>query len=205
MKYGMRIGIDIDNVCVNTTETVLGYINERLPVNLQMSDITSYSIEAALPMQYRWIVDEAFHSADMWKKVEFLPHAAEVIEDLFSDGHIIYFVTSTTPKNLHKKVKHLSRNLQFLWDGYILDHTINIRHKWLLDLDIMLDDCLDNLLNLNHQDKRSYYSICMDYPWNETKVEIPRFTRVKDWTEVLDKVRMIKSLIQENENDLVSP
>ena len=200
MSY--KIGIDIDNVCVNTTWAVLEYINKRLSTNLRLGDITQYSIEAALPEQYRWIVDEAFHSAEMWKQVKFLPHAAEVIQDLWDDGYEIYFVTSTTPKNLHKKVKHLCRNLPFMFDEYISRHTINIQDKWLLKLDILIDDCLDNLLALGHE--RSYYSICIDYPWNETKVSIPNFTRVKDWTEVMDKVRMVESLTEEKGNGVVS-
>ena len=48
----MRIGIDIDNIIVNTTETVLKYINERLPVQLELENIKEYRIENALPDQY---------------------------------------------------------------------------------------------------------------------------------------------------------
>jgi 5'(3')-deoxyribonucleotidase len=45
----LKIAIDLDCTVLNTTERLVEYINERVPVNLKIEDITSYSIEAALP------------------------------------------------------------------------------------------------------------------------------------------------------------
>ena len=52
----LKIAIDLDCTVLNTTERLVEYINERVPVNLKIEDITSYNIEAALPEQYQWIV-----------------------------------------------------------------------------------------------------------------------------------------------------
>lgn len=185
----MIIGIDLDNVCVSTTQAVCEYINERLPINLTLDDITTYSIEAALPEQYRWIVNAAFNDAAMWKKVKMIQNCAKYIEKLYDDGHEIYFATSSLPQNLRKKMNHLSRNMEFLPEDYIINHTINIRNKQLLRFDVMIDDCLDNLTG-----DRTYFSITLDYPWNRTDEDIPRFARAHNWKEIYEEVQNVTAL-----------
>ena len=182
----MLIGVDIDNVVVNTTEAVLEYINERLPVKLKLSDITTYSIEATLPAQYQWIVEAAFRDKQMWKKVKIIDDAKKYLKKLYKDGHEIYFCTSSLPENLTKKIKHLVRNFDFFDKNYIETHTINIHKKQLLNLDILIDDCFSNLCG-----SRTYYSLCYSYPWNKTNVLPPDFSYVKNWDEIYQKITEI--------------
>lgn len=190
----MKIGIDIDNVIVNTTETVIDYINERLPVNLKIEDITTYSIEAALPVNYRWIVNQAFKDKEMWKQIKLITGCIEQIRILINQGHEVFFVTSSLPENLKKKINHLVRNLGGDLKNYVETHTINIRQKQLLKLDVLIDDCLENLYG-----EREYYSICFEYPWNSffKKISIEKFTYASSWMEIFN---LIQSL-DEKENE----
>ena len=185
-----KIGIDIDCVCVNTTQCLVNYINERLPVDLELDDITSYSIEAALPEQYRWIVDAGFRDSKMWKKIEMIPYCAEVIQKLYEEGYDIYFVTSSLPENLRKKINHLSRNMQFFPKDYVWRKTINIQNKSLLNLDILIDDCLWHLL----APERQYKSICLNYPWNQVEEanEPNDFYRAYDWRQIYHIIKAIE-------------
>lgn len=177
----MKIGVDIDNVICTTSEAVIEYLNERLPITLSLDDINEYWMEKSIPEQYRWAVGLAFHDSAMWKKVKMIEGAAEGIETLYKKGDEIFFVTSTTPDNLKKKIKFLKRNLSFLSGDYINNHMITIKQKTLLNLDIMIDDYLDNLIG-----ERSYYSICLAYPWNIKIIsEEPNFTRVKNWRDII--------------------
>ena len=177
----MKIGVDIDNVICTTSEAVIEYLNERLPITLSLDDINEYWMEKSIPEQYRWAVGLAFHDSAMWKKVEMIEGAAKGIETLYKEGEEIFFVTSTTPDNLKKKIKFLKRNLPFLSGSYINDHIITIKQKTLLNLDIMIDDYLDNLIG-----ERSYYSICLAYPWNrKVNSEEPNFIRVKNWKDII--------------------
>ena len=178
----MRIGIDIDNVLVNTTECVLEYLNERTGLNLKLEDIKTYSIEDYVPPENRLLVPEAFESKHMWKKVDFIEGATEAIRKLVEDGHEVYFATATLPENLKKKMNHLSRNLDFLGLDYIKSHTICITNKQLLRFDVMIDDFLGNL-----RGERTYESICLAYPWNEFTEEDEkdeRLYRVDNWNEI---------------------
>lgn len=193
----MKIAIDLDNTIIRTTATLVHYINERLPVNLKMSDITTYSIESALPEQYRWIVEAGFRDKLMWKEVTLLPSAVEVIELLYNEGHDIWFATSSLPENLRKKINHLSRNLPFFPEDFVWKHTINLQDKSLLNVDVLIDDCLGYLL---HPD-RKYVSIVLDYPWNQTEGNIPNLLRAYSWWGIYDIIKTIETLLKENENE----
>lgn len=193
----MKIAIDLDNIVINTTETLVNYINERLPVNLKISDITTYSIESALPEQYRWIVEAGFRDKLMWKEVTLLPSAVEVIELLYNEGHDIWFATSSLPENLRKKINHLSRNLPFFPEDFVWRHTINLQDKSLLNVDVLIDDCLGYLL---HPD-RKYVGIVLDYPWNQTEGSILNLFRAYSWWGIYDNIKMIETLLKENENE----
>lgn len=184
----MKIGVDIDNVICTTSEAVIEYLNERLPITLSLDDIKEYWMEKSIPEQYRWTVGLAFHDSAMWKKVKMIEGAAKGIETLYKEGDEIFFVTSTTPDNLKKKIKFLKRNLPIPED-YIDSHCISIKNKQLLNLSILIDDCLDNLVG-----ERSYYSICFDYPWNRNIVSMPNFVRAKDWNEILEQILTYKDL-----------
>lgn len=190
----MKIGIDIDNVICTTSEAVVEYLNERLPITLSLDDINEYWMEKSIPEQYRWAVGLAFHDSAMWKKVKMIEGAAEGIETLYKKDDEIFFVTSTTPDNLKKKIKFLKRNLPFLSGDYINDHIITIKQKTLLNLDIMIDDYLDNLIG-----ERSYYSICLDYPWNrKIAANTSNFIRVKNWEEIVQTVDIYFTLRKKN-------
>lgn len=193
----MKIAIDLDNIVINTTETLVDYINERLPINLKMDDITSYSIESALPDQYKWIVEAAFHDRLMWKEVKVIPEAIEVIEQIYNEGNSIWFATSSLPENLRKKINHLSRNLPFLPKDFVWRHTINLQDKSLLNVDVLIDDCLGHLLHPN----RKYVGIVLDYPWNQTESNIPNLLRAYSWWGIYDRIKTIETFIKENENE----
>ena len=87
---------------------------------------------------------------------------------------------------IDKKIKHLERELDFFEPGYVWRHTINIHKKQLLDLDILIDDCLDNL-----NGGRRYTSICFTYPWNKNVVD-HSIIRCDSWKEIYNEVKAIE-------------
>ena len=183
----LRIGFDLDGVVVDSPQQVVNFVNERLGLNLRMDDFKTYSMEDALPDQYKWIIDTAFKSADMWKKVGLIDGAYDTIKKLWEEGYEIYFITASLPENLRKKINHLSRNLHFFPKDYVWQHTINTQCKQIIKVDILVDDGLFNLTG-----NRDYFSICFNMPYNKANdSEIDNFYRAHNWDEVYSFIKMI--------------
>ena len=68
--------------------------------------------------------------------------------------------------------------------------------------DILVDDCIDNVLNAD------CVSILLDYPWNSTAIfdeaEYDNIYRVFDWLQVEPMIEYIEKVnyIKENKNEL---
>ena len=54
----MVVGIDLDNIVVNTTETVLNYLAQRGAPKLILKDIKDYWLENSCPAEYSVLVKE---------------------------------------------------------------------------------------------------------------------------------------------------
>lgn len=188
----MLIAIDVDNTLNNLTEAVLSVYNTDSGDNLSLSDITAYRIENFVKPEYKKSFYQYFLDSNVWKKIKVQPYCREVIARLYREGHEIIFITTTEPENLPKKMNWLMRNFPFL---DIRKSLFSCPVKQLVKCDILIDDYIGNLTG-----EREYYSICLDYPWNRRETGcIPNFTRAKDWNEIYDKVKMVESLIKENE------
>lgn len=166
------ICIDIDNVICNTTECVLNKINEMCDTSYAMSDIKEYSIEAILPDDQKHIVSEIFEDKTMWKNVKAIPHAVEVIRNLYLRGYKILFATATTSTNFNPKIRFLKRIFSFL---NCEDITICVKNKQILQCDYLIDDSPSQLLN------GSYKGIALKYPWNEN---VEGFEKCNNWWEI---------------------
>lgn len=189
----MVIGIDIDNVCVNTTSCILEQHYADTGEKLTLDDIKTYYIENYVSNDYKDDFHLIFLKKEMWKRVQVLPHCVEVIKRLHDRGEEIYFVTSTEPQNVAKKARFLQRTFPFL---DIRKCLITTHCKQMIGVNILIDDCIDNVVGAD------YYSILMDYPWNSTAIfdeaEYDNIYRVFDWLQVepmieyIQKVKYIK-------------
>ena len=189
----MLISVDVDNTLNNLTEAVLSVYNADSGDNLSLSDITAYHIENFVKPEYKETFWHYFLDKRVWKGISIIDGCREVIAKLYNEGHTILFVTTTEAENLPKKKNWLQRNFPFL---DIRKCLYSCPRKQYMKCNLLIDDCLNNLL-----EDREYYSICLTYPWNTTESEesVPMFTRAKDWNEIYNKVKMIESLIKENE------
>lgn len=190
----MVLGFDLDGVIVDSPQKVCQYVNDRLDLNLSMDDFKTYCMEDALPPKYKWIIEAAFRDSALWKQVKLIDGAYDIIQRLWDEGYEIYFITSSLPENLKKKIGHLARNLSFMPYDYVWKHTINTQCKQMIKVDILVDDALHNLMG-----ERDYFSICMDMAYNQTNAIIPNFTRAKDWNEIYQKIHMVEKLITEDD------
>lgn len=151
----MVIGVDIDNCILSTTEAVLAQHYADTGERLTLDDITSYYIENHVSEEYRDDFHLIFLKKEMWKRAKVIPNCVEVIRRLHNQGHQIYFVTSTEAKNVAKKSSFLQRTFPFL---DIRKRLITTHCKQMIKCDLLIDDCIDNVLNAD------YMSILLDYP-----------------------------------------
>lgn len=191
----MIIGIDCDNIICNTTESVIAQHYADTGEKLTLDDIKSYYIENYVSDDYKDDFHLIFYKKEMWKRVKVIPHCVEVIKRLHDRGEEIYFVTSTEPQNIAKKARFLQRTFPFL---DIRKCLITTHCKQMIGVDILIDDCIDNVVGAD------YYSILMDYPWNSTAIfdeaEYDNIYRVFDWLEVEPMIEYIQTLKSSNGN-----
>ena len=170
----MIIGIDCDNIICNTTESVLAQHYIDTGEKLTLDDIKTYYIENYISDDYKDDFHLIFYKKEMWKRVKVIPHCVEVIKRLHDRGDSIYFVTSTEP----------------LLD--IRKCLITTHCKQMIKCDLLIDDCIDNVLNAD------YVSILLDYPWNSTAIfdeaEYDNIYRVFDWLQVEPMIEHIEKV-----------
>lgn len=195
----MIIGVDIDNCILSTTEAVLEQHYVDTDEKLTLDNIKSYYIENHVSEEYKYDFHLIFLKKEMWKRAKVIPNCVEVIKRLHNQGHKIYFVTSTEAKNVAKKESFLKRTFPFL---DIRKRLITTHNKQMIKCDILVDDCIDNVLNAD------YVSILLDYPWNSTAIfdeaEYDNIYRVFDWLQVEPMIEYIEKVnyIKENKNEL---
>ena len=195
----MIIGIDVDNVVCNTTFSTLTQHYADTGEKLTLEDIKSYYIENYVSDDYKDDFHLIFFKKEMWKRVQVLPHCIDVVKRLYDKGNEIWFVTSTEPQNVAKKARFLQRTFPFL---DIRKRLITTHCKQMIRCDILVDDCIDNVLNAD------YTSILMDYPWNSTAIfddaAYDNIYRVFDWTQVEPTIEYIEKVnyIKEDKNEL---
>ena len=185
----MVIGVDIDNCLISTTEAVLSQHYVDTGERLTLDDITSYYIENHVSEEYRDDFHLIFLKKEMWKRAKVIPNCVEVIKRLHNQGHQIYFVTSTEAKNVAKKSSFLQRTFPFL---DIRKRLITTHNKQMIRCDLLIDDCIDNVLNAD------YVSILLDYSWNSTAIfddaSDDKIYRVFDWTQVEPMIEYIQKV-----------
>ena len=185
MGTKLKIGIDIDGTINNMCECVLKVYNEDSGDNLKVEDITNYYIENFVKEEYKKDFHKYFVDKRVWKQVEIDREAKEYIAKLNSDGHIIYFVTSTEPENISKKASWLQKEFP---DINIRKRLIRCYNKQLLSgLDMLVDDYEKNLIGGN------YLKALLDKPWNRN-VEAYRcnMARVYNWKQLYDVITNAK-------------
>lgn len=183
----IKLGVDIDNVICSTTQTVLDVYYENTGERLQLSDIKTYNIEDYVSEEYKEEFYRIFLDKRVWENVEILPNCAEIIKQLHNTGHDIYFVTATEPANIYKKFELLCCTFPFI---NVKERLIATQHKQMTKLDILIDDCVDNVIG------GDYYGILFDYPWNHNfdDASDDKIYRVFDWAQVEPMIEYIQKV-----------
>lgn len=169
---------DVDNVVGDLCAAVLSVYNEDSGDCLTKEQITDYYIDNFVLPQYRKTFKNYFIDKRVWKRMKLVPDVQKYISKIFNDGYRIIFLTTTECANVYKKERYLQRTFPYLDVDKCF---IRSQDKSLIKGDIMIDDCLYNLLNFDG------IRIVLDYPWNNKGLDFDKennLLRAKNWEEV---------------------
>lgn len=173
--------VDIDNVMNNFTETCVNIYNENYGTNYKHTDIVTYDIASCLgPANWEDFLNNYLLSPKITDACIPLPEAPHYLE-LINKICELYVVTARDWSQLINIRLWLKKYFPFLEDWQI----IRCRNKNLIMGDILIDDCLDNILNFSRG------RILFDYPYNREVDDLTNFiTRVHSWQECYDVIKL---------------
>ena len=182
----MVICVDVDDVLCNLQEVVVDLFNSRYGSHYTLNDFTEYDIMNVLPTKDAISMKEMYGDVGLYDKVKPFPGAQKALEKLMNLGHQVYIVTAAVPKNYGEKVAFIKRFFPYIDDS----HIVSMKHKWMFNTDIMIEDNLQTLLA-----KPNYHRICFNRPWNQSNKDwVYGIHRCYNWEDVLAAVNKISEL-----------
>lgn len=187
----MIIAVDCDQVLNNLIEKTLEFYNTHNNKNIKISELTSYNLYDCLKKEDADGIIKLFKNKALWDSLTPVEGAKEGLKKLIDNGHKVRIVTATAPENFVWKMSWFKKHFPF----FNTDNVIRMMDKSLLKCDILIDDCLDQLLG-----HKMCHRVCLDYPWNRNITDfIYDIRRCKNWNEILEIVNQIEKEIKEYE------
>ena len=194
MKIKDRIGIDVDDVVVNFMKWFLDYSNLNLGTNYTLDQITNYhlwelGIHKSKEESIKIVND--FQDSAHFNKIDFVEGSKEGIERI-SKFNDIYFVTSR-PEKLKRKTEDFfysnfpKNGYKFSFSGEIHGGKTKAEICKELNLKIMIEDNPSYALSCA---KEGIETFLLSKYWNKDYVEHKNLVKVKDWEELIDKLKV---------------
>ena len=196
----MKIGVDIDDVVLDSMDGYLKEWKKKFGNSIEIKDVSDYNFwnlfGGTSNKQARDFFDEFFEEKAY--ALDFIEGAKESINYLLKN-HQIFFVTSRP--NIYKEdtdnffKKHFpNENINIIYVDMNLFNHNNFNHEGKTKADICLNLKLDFLI----EDHEKYATGCsdsgikvllLDKPWNQDVEEHKNINRVKNWKEILEKLK----------------
>lgn len=179
----MIIVCDIDGILNNLAERAIEVYNSRNNKTIQVSDITSYNFYDCLSKEDADGIVLLFKEKELWDSLKPLEGSQNGLKQLIKKGYRIYLATATDPINFGWKMAWLKQYYPFLSE----DSIIRIMDKSLLKADVLIDDCLDNLISSFAE------RVCLDHPWNHNELKDYAYgiRRAYNWSDIVNIINTI--------------
>lgn len=147
---------DVDDVILNTTETIVQLINEkyRIPNNLEpktADNCKDWSFKGIWRPLTERQQEELFESDEFWNRVEIREEFIKMIESGVLDNYKNVFVTKGSPINLRRKKEYLEAQLYDVMDKFEYIGLFHEQDKGEIDMrgGIQIDDNYKNIKDTN--------------------------------------------------------
>lgn len=180
----MIIMCDIDNTINDLLPKTLALYNSRTGKNIQVSDITTYNFSECLPLEDANGILELFKEKELWDSLEPLLDSQWGIKTLLNTDHKVYLATATHECNFEWKCDWIKKYFPMI----STDNIIRIKDKSLLRADVLIEDCLEQLIS------NVCERICLDYPHNRNPLKDYAYEiyRASNWRDIIKYINNIE-------------
>ena len=179
----MIIVCDIDGILNDLAERAIEVYNSRSNKNIRISDIISYNFYDCLSKENADGIVSLFKEKSLWDSLKPLEGSQNGLKQLIKKGHRVYLATATDPINFGWKLSWLKQYYPFIPE----DNVIRIMDKSLLKCDVLVDDCLDNLISSSAE------RVVLTHPWNHNELKDYAYgiRRAYGWSDIVNIINDI--------------
>ena len=180
----LRIAFDFDETLFPTLEKVLEIYNKRHNTNIELTTITTYNLYENFSSDTADELLSIFVDKDVYSNLQPYKGAVKAVKTIVERGHEVYIATSTDVRNMEWKEELLQKHFPFIPKGNL----IRINNKSLLNVDVLIDDCLGNLKS-TFADR-----VCFNQSWNQDKDTDYAYSiyRIHHWGEIVNVISDIE-------------
>lgn len=180
----LKIAIDFDETLFPTLEKVLEFYNKTYNANIEMSQITTYSLYDCFDTDTADKLLEFFICKGVYDNLQPYKGAVRAIKTLVERGHEVYIATASDTRNMEWKEQLLQKHFPFIPK----DNLIRIHNKALLNVDVLVEDSPKNLI------KTFADRVCFDQIWNrdDKKDYVYSIYRIHHWGEIANVINEIE-------------
>ena len=193
----MKIGIDIDEVMVQTIVGLLEYIKNKRNADFSFEEVTDYHLwntkihETKEESVYEF---EEYMKSSLFENPLFVDGAKEAVIKL-NEKYRIYFITARPLIFQNKTIDFFERhfpnnNFEFIFSGGVHEGKSKGEICKELGIDIMIEDNHAYLLGCVEKGVKGFL---LEKPWNKEREEHERIICVKDWNELLEKIKRFEN------------
>lgn len=189
MNNKITVGVDVDDVLLDTLPLWLEHLNGMTGQNLKCTDITDWHIKDFVRDPFKPFVFNPLNYSVFWKSVLPIESSIEPLQEMLSDDKLkIYIVSATWATTPNEKWKRFVSLFPFV----DIENIILIHDKQLLGLDYIIDD---NPRNLKENDIliNKPHNKCLD----DEKMGIYRVNTLSDAYEIIKEDKCYIQTIQQ--------
>lgn len=194
MKIKLKIGVDIDEVIVNQLEQVIAFYYSKTGKYVPLDNFFSYnwwevwgvSKDEAIK------IDKDFKASSYFENLSLIEGAREAILKL-SLSHEVFFITSRSLLFKDKTENFIKKNFPNNQFEIIFSSDFHIENPGKTKSDLCKELNLNFLIEDNSEyalqsAKEGIKVFLLNKPWNKG-VSHKNLFRVKDWGEILEKIK----------------
>ncbi|OIO41879.1 hypothetical protein COY00_03990 [Candidatus Pacearchaeota archaeon CG_4_10_14_0_2_um_filter_35_33] len=189
----MRIAIDLDDVLADSLTTFIEFYNSNHQDKLKYEDFTSYTLNEinGTPKEEENKLLADFDNSPYFQDTKPMLKSQEAVMEL-SKKHELIIVTSRTLEKEEKTKAWLKKYFPEITKVYFTRHNYEASQKTKAEIceEIGADILIEDRLKYAKQTAEAGIKVLLfNYPWNQTKNLNSNIQRVKDWDEILTKLR----------------